>query len=143
MNITRDVVIDLLPLYESGEASADTRALVDEFLARDAEFARIVRAMRQQSPAPAPTTPNPESEADMERVAVNRTLKALGRKNKTLFWAIFCTMLPLTFIWTSRTVPFFMLRDVPASALLFVVAAGLWWSYFRQSQAFRKSGWQA
>lgn len=42
--ITRDVVSDLWPVYESGEASGDTRTLVDEFLATDPEFARILRA---------------------------------------------------------------------------------------------------
>ena len=42
--ITRDVVNDLWPLYESGDASRDTRALVDEFLAADPEFDRILRA---------------------------------------------------------------------------------------------------
>jgi len=33
--ITRDVVRDLLPLYLSGEASADTTALVQQYLASD------------------------------------------------------------------------------------------------------------
>ena len=41
MKITRDVIYDLLPGYFAGEVSADTRALVDEFLATDPEFARM------------------------------------------------------------------------------------------------------
>jgi hypothetical protein len=36
---TRDVVSDLWPLYAAGEASDDTRALVEAFLGQDAEFA--------------------------------------------------------------------------------------------------------
>jgi hypothetical protein len=44
LNVTRDVVADLWPIYESGEASADTRALVDDFLKTDAEFATRLRA---------------------------------------------------------------------------------------------------
>ena len=43
MKVTRDVVSDLWPLYAAGEASADTRALVDDFLAGDEEFARALR----------------------------------------------------------------------------------------------------
>jgi hypothetical protein len=43
MKITRDVVSDLWPVYEAGEASADSRALVDEFLAGDPEFAETLR----------------------------------------------------------------------------------------------------
>jgi len=42
--VTRDVVSDLWPLYASGEASADTRALVDAFLAADPAFAATLRA---------------------------------------------------------------------------------------------------
>ena len=43
MNVTRDIIADLWPLYESGEASADTKVLVEEFLAADPEFARTIR----------------------------------------------------------------------------------------------------
>jgi hypothetical protein len=43
-NVTRDVIHDLWPLYVSGDVSADTRALVDEFLARDPELARDLRS---------------------------------------------------------------------------------------------------
>jgi anti-sigma factor RsiW len=45
MNITRDVVIDLWPAYQAGEVSVETRALVDEFLASDPEFASILKKM--------------------------------------------------------------------------------------------------
>jgi hypothetical protein len=41
MKITRDVVSDLLPGYFAGEVSADTRALIGEFLSTDPEFARM------------------------------------------------------------------------------------------------------
>ncbi len=40
MTVTRPVIIDLWPIYASGEASAETRALVEEFLREDPEFAR-------------------------------------------------------------------------------------------------------
>lgn len=41
-NITRDVISDLWPLYASGEASPDTRALVEAFLREDPEFAQTL-----------------------------------------------------------------------------------------------------
>jgi hypothetical protein len=44
VKITRDVVNDLWPLYASGEASADSRALVDEFVNQDPDFGRTLRA---------------------------------------------------------------------------------------------------
>jgi len=42
-NVTREVVSDLWPLYLSGDASPDTRRLVDDFLAGEPEFARTLR----------------------------------------------------------------------------------------------------
>jgi anti-sigma factor RsiW len=41
MKITRDVIEDLLPLYLADEVSADTRALVDEYLRTDPELASM------------------------------------------------------------------------------------------------------
>lgn len=43
MNVSRDTIIDLLPLYVSGEASPATQELVREFLGRDPELARLAR----------------------------------------------------------------------------------------------------
>jgi hypothetical protein len=43
MEITRDVVLDLLPLYLAGEVSADTRALVEEFLDGDPALRRVAK----------------------------------------------------------------------------------------------------
>lgn len=49
MTITREVVRDLWPVYTAGEASDDTRRLVDEFLAQDPEFARTLRSDAEPS----------------------------------------------------------------------------------------------
>lgn len=43
MDVTSAVVSDLWPVYASGEASPDSRALVESFLAADPEFARTLR----------------------------------------------------------------------------------------------------
>ena len=61
MKITRDVVSDLWPLVASGEASPDTRALVDEFLRADPDFAGRLAAPAAL-PAAEVTLP-PEAEA--------------------------------------------------------------------------------
>jgi hypothetical protein len=67
LNVTRDVVADLWPVYESGEATAETRALVDEFLATDPEFARTLRAARSV------TVPTPNVSPDGKLAALKRT----------------------------------------------------------------------
>lgn len=43
MSITRDVILDLLPVYLAGEASADTRELIESYLAQHPDLAREVR----------------------------------------------------------------------------------------------------
>jgi hypothetical protein len=43
MNVTRQVISDLWPLYVAGEASVDTRALIESFLATDPPFAATLR----------------------------------------------------------------------------------------------------
>jgi len=45
MEITRNIIIDLLPLYAADEVSPDTRALVDEYLETDPELARLARRL--------------------------------------------------------------------------------------------------
>lgn len=140
MNITRDVVIDLLPLYESGEASADTRAIIDEFMRTDAEFARIVKATRAPAAPPKATAVSPE--AHVERTAVSRTRQALKRQSWTLGLALFFTLVPFSFVdWRGQEIAFFMWRDEPGSRLFLIAAAYLWWSYYRQTRAMKTAGW--
>jgi len=43
LEVTRDVVSDLWPLCKSGDATADSRALVDAFLAEDPTLAEKLR----------------------------------------------------------------------------------------------------
>jgi anti-sigma factor RsiW len=85
MNITRDVVTDLWPLYESGEASADTRRLVEEFLKGDPELARRLRedeSAKLLAAVPAPPSP------DQETRALSAARKHLVKKDWPLFFAM-------------------------------------------------------
>lgn len=78
MKVTRNVVLDLLPLYLADEASSDTRALVESFLETDPELASIVQ---QQAAAgipkdvPVPLTKEDQMEAykQAQRVLLIRT----------------------------------------------------------------------
>ena len=45
MNITRNVILDLLPLYLADEVSADTKALVKEYLETDSELANAAKKL--------------------------------------------------------------------------------------------------
>lgn len=43
MKITRNVILDLLPMYLANEVSADTRDLIEKYLETDQELANIVK----------------------------------------------------------------------------------------------------
>jgi anti-sigma factor RsiW len=81
MKPTRDVILDLWPVYESGEASADTRALVEAFLEQDPEFARMIRAERKDIVTSSGSVALPR---DREVEALMATQKLLRRRMQYL-----------------------------------------------------------
>ena len=85
MNVTRQVIHDLWPAYAAGEASADTRALVEAFLRQDPAFAR---ALQEQSAEPMPEQEIPRLPLDLEAKALRRTQRLLLGFDWTLFFAM-------------------------------------------------------
>lgn len=75
MKVTRDVVLDVLPLYLAGEASDDTRALVLEFLAQDPELAERIRAQPQDLLA---GVEQPQLPADLEIRSLRRARRLIN-----------------------------------------------------------------
>ena len=63
MSITRPVVLDLWPVYVSGEASAETRTLVEDYLRGDPEFAQQLRENPLSAVPPPPLPPDLETSA--------------------------------------------------------------------------------
>jgi anti-sigma factor RsiW len=68
MAVTREVILDLLPLYLSDEASPDTRALVEEYLESDQELDRLATQWKDRLPEapPAPVNLNAQALAFQE-----------------------------------------------------------------------------
>ena len=57
MEITRNVILDLLPLYSADEVSADTRALIEKYLETDPDLANVAKrlaAMEKPGDIPVP-----------------------------------------------------------------------------------------
>jgi len=133
MEVTREMVIDLMPLYQSGEASRDTRAAVEEFLRRDPSLARLAAADAASLPAPGAT-------GELERRTIAETRATIRRRSWVMALALLCTLLPFSFAFRGSDITFFMLRDVPGSALLFVAAVVLWIQYARLTRSLRTTG---
>jgi len=73
--ITRDVITDLYPLYVAGEASADSRELVEVFLKNDPEFAR---SLSDGSGSSLTVYPPPDLPPDHELKTLARIKRRLG-----------------------------------------------------------------
>jgi anti-sigma factor RsiW len=134
MNITPDVINDLLPAYLSGEASADTLSLVDEMAARDPRVARLVAEARDAHVGGVAEVSLPPN---LERDVVARTRAILRRRSWTLALALFFSAMPLTFAFGGHGITFFMLRDEPASRLFWLAAAWMWFEYLGQTRRLR------
>jgi anti-sigma factor RsiW len=138
MNVTRDVMNDLVTLYLAGEASADTRALVEEGMRLDPELARQVEAARQERFAlPAAPPPGPSG----EREALERTRNLLKSRSSTLAIALVFTALPLSFTFDGSRVTFLLIRDAPIIGLAWwLTAAVMWGAHFWVRRRLRVSG---
>jgi hypothetical protein len=78
MQITRNVILDLLPLYIADEVSEDTRILVDEYLKSDLELAEIADQSRQMDMKK--DIPVPLSKEDQ--------MEAYEEAKRQLFWKV-------------------------------------------------------
>ncbi len=123
MNVTREVISDLLPLYLSNGASEDTRRLVETFLEQDKEFAQLVSTRTDEvlkAEIEIPLT------KEKELKLLERTKRLLKLREASFFMAIFFSFSPLT-VWHTSWGSGWLIRDFPlVSAGLALVAALLW-----------------
>jgi hypothetical protein len=85
MNVTKAVVVDLWPLYTANEASADTRALVDEFLL---DHPDVAEQLRRDPVIPASVPPLP---GDLQTRALTLTRRKLRGWRGLLLLALIFT----------------------------------------------------
>jgi len=75
MEITRNIILDLLPLYLAGEVSSDTQALVEKFLEDDQELANVAKQLAaSEKPKDVPAPVSQEDTMYAYRKARQRTL---------------------------------------------------------------------
>jgi anti-sigma factor RsiW len=79
MEVTRKVILDLLPMYLAGEVSPDTQKLVELYLETDPELAQKVRkvnVMKLESDTPIPFEKEDQMEAykEAQKMITQRTI---------------------------------------------------------------------
>ena len=126
MNVTKEVITDLFPLYVANECSKDSRALVEEYLRNNPNQAEELRRVMNT-----PVTGGTVHLGGSEEV---RSLREARRRVRRLSWlmglAIFFSLVPFSFLATSERI-YWLFRESPASALVYgAIGVGLWGVYF-------------
>ena len=122
MNITKDIISDLLPLYVANECSADTRALVETYLQGHPQEAAGLRRIMSTALS---QTPLPSAALD-EAGSLREARRRLRLRSWLLALAIFFSLAPFSF-FHSGDKTWWMLRDAPMSALVYGMLGGLGW----------------
>jgi len=126
MNITREVIIDLWPAYTAGEASADTRALIEEFLQQDTEFARLLQEKVDEDLL---TSTVPLLPPDREAQALNQTKRQLHGWD----WSLILWLMSISFTAQAfgRIIADTSWDVSPRNFIIMVVIAAVFWcAYF-------------
>jgi anti-sigma factor RsiW len=132
MNIKREVILDLLPVYISGEASPATCALVEEHARQDPEIAHRIQALRADDLVGAPL---PALPPELELRALYRTRRLLALQRWLFGFGICFTAISLSSKFSFRdgrlSEVHFLIRDYPVQFGAFVILALICWiAYF-------------
>jgi hypothetical protein len=128
MKITRDVITDLLPVYLAGEASPDTRALIDEFLDENPDFAKLVA--EQEKPLTS-TSINIPKETEMQ--TLEKTKKILWQRSMYMGFAIFFSLFPASVRGSSDEGIRWMWEGTPIIPIVSVLIAILMWILYART----------
>ena len=134
MNITRDVILDLLPLYLADEVSDDTRTLVEQFLANDPALAKLVEQSNIQQWDDVPVPLNKENEMK----TFEKTKQLLAQQRVLMGFAIFSTLM-IVAVRGGEAGIHWLWRDLPQVGwLLIFVSVVFWAAYFNVTAALNK-----
>ncbi|HEY2093633.1 MAG TPA: hypothetical protein VGJ81_17300 [Thermoanaerobaculia bacterium] len=130
MNVTSEVITDLLSIYFSGEASADTRTLVEDYFRQHPDFERTARDAAKPLDA-LRSVASVAADSAHEKRGLERVRRALQRRMLLFGVSLFLTLVPLSFQFTGGRVISLMVRDAPwEAALCWSLAAFSWFLYF-------------
>lgn len=127
MKVTREVILDLIPLYLSGDASDDTVKLVESFFESDPEFGKQVK---NDSDKLFPTNISKPQKKEIEMKSLIKTKKMIKLRSYLLGFAIFFSLVPFSFLAKPEKA-FWLLTEAPSSSMVYATFAVLFWiAYF-------------
>ena len=136
MNVTREVMTDLLPVYFSGEASEDTKQLVEIYFRENPDFERIARRAAMPLEQLRRTAPV-AAEAEREKCDLQLARKEFFRRRVVFGVALFFTCAPLMTVYGNGRVVWTAFLNNPWQLALFWCVAGLFWFQYVARQSRR------
>ena len=140
--ISRNVIRDLLPVYVAGEASRETRSLVEEFLAKDPEL----RELAEAEGSPLPQLALKVDSDELEKRALDRTCRLLSKMNVLMGVSLVLSTVPLIirgFVYGSQSIPVGGLEPWIVAMTIAVAGASIGWGlFFRICQRLQVTGLQ-
>jgi anti-sigma factor RsiW len=134
MNVTKDIINDLIPLYVANECSADTRTLVAEYLQQHPEEAvELQRFINTAVPDAVPLAKNLD-----EVRAFREARRRLRLRSSVMALAIFFSLVPMSSFVDDRR-SWWMLRDAPGTALIYAVIGVVFWIIYAVDRSRSKS----
>lgn len=142
MEVTRNIIQDLLPLYLADEVCPETRALVEEFLTRDTTLGAEVERLKSDSLKPILTGGNIMTlPKDHDVQTLERTRSTIAQRSWNLGLAVAFTLMPLSFIFDKGHLQWMMARDIPSMAMAsWAAAIGFWVGYIIHNRRLRSTG---
>ncbi len=136
MKVSREVILDLLPLYLAGEASPQTSALVEEYLKHDAELQgqvdrngikNLMTTMASEATLP----------VELELRSLRRTRSMLRWQRVVYSWALALSIASLSgvgYVQSGHAAVHFLMRDYPQvfwPCLLLAAQCWIWYFVLR------------
>jgi len=131
MKLEQDVIVDLLPAYFSGEASAATRAVVEDYFQENPEFAKTARA--GSWPLEGLKAPFAPPDKEKEKLALELA-RRITEERASLLWVAVCfSLILLVFRVQNHKLVWVMWQD-PRLGSIFALLAVFFWAFYWRSR---------
>jgi hypothetical protein len=129
MKLEREVIIDLLPAYFSGEASAATRTLVENFFRENPDFEKSARSAAGplESLKAAPSRLGAGPDPEKEKLALERARLVVETRNSFLGLALFFTFMLLLFRFNNHKIVWVFWSGSASLGIVFSALAAFMW----------------
>ncbi len=139
MTVTREVILDLMPLYLAGEASPASRVLVEEYMKGDAELAQAIRSKWAENLS---KVTNGGVPAELELQSLRRAKQVIAWQKWLFGCGIFFTASAFSFVaeirnWQVEEFHFLMEKSPLTMATFVALGVGCWLGYGRLRNQLR------